>query len=95
MNYSISNTAEFGGMVSGPRIINEQTRAEMKRILEDIRTGTFARRFILENQSGAASFKALRRMHKDHAIEQVGKRLRAMMPWIGAHRLVSQEKEDE
>ena len=95
MNYSISNTAEYGGMVSGPRIINERTRAEMKRILAEIRNGAFARRFILENQSGAASFKALRRIHKEHEIEQVGKRLRAMMPWIGAQRLVSKEEEDE
>lgn len=89
MNYSISNTAEYGGMINGPRIINEQTRAEMKKILAEIRSGQFARSFILENQSGGASFKALRRRQRTHQIERIGEKLRAMMPWIGAEQVVS------
>ena len=94
MNYSISNTAEYGGMANGPRIINEQTRTEMKKILAEIRTGKFARSFILENQSGAAAFKAMRRTQKAHQIEEVGKKLRAMMPWIGAQRVVKREEDN-
>ncbi len=95
MNYSISNTAEYGGMITGPRIINDETRAEMKRILNEIRNGEFARRFMVENQSGAASFKMLRQLQQNHEIEEVGKKLRGMMPWIGAHRLVKQEEKEE
>ncbi len=92
MRYSISNTAEYGDYSRGPRIINEQTRAEMKRILCEVQNGKFAREFILENQSGAAVMKAERRLCAEHPIEQVGARLRAMMPWIKQNKLVDQDK---
>lgn len=92
MRYSISNTAEYGDLTRGPRIITEQTRAEMRRILRDIQTGAFAKEFILENQSGAAHFKALRRIAQNHSIEQVGAQLRSMMPWIKANRIVDKSR---
>jgi len=92
MWYTVSNTAEYGGLTRGPRIVNEQTKAEMKRILEEIQTGKFAREFVLENQAGAPSIKAMRRISQAHQIEQVGERLRAMMPWIQAKRLVDRDK---
>jgi ketol-acid reductoisomerase len=88
MNYSISNTAEFGEYVTGPRIVTEATRAEMRRVLEDIQAGRFTRDWMLENRSGLASFRATRRRLAEHPMEAVGARLRAMMPWIGANRLV-------
>ena len=88
MNYSISNTAEWGEYVSGPRIVTAETKAEMKRVLDDIQTGKFVRDFMLENQSGQAFFKATRRRDAEHGIEEVGARLRAMMPWIGKNKLV-------
>jgi ketol-acid reductoisomerase len=84
MRYSISDTAEYGDMTRGPRIITDETRAEMRRILEDIRSGRFAQEWILENQAGRPVFNALRRKSAEHPIEEVGERLRAMMPWIGA-----------
>lgn len=90
MRYSISNTAEYGDLTRGPRIIDEQTRVEMKRILGEIQSGQFAREFILENQAGAPMLKALRRISREHLIEQVGGRLREMMPWIRAQQLVDQ-----
>ena len=92
MRYSISNTAEYGDFTRGPRIITEQTRQAMKEILKEIQTGRFAKEFILENQSGAASLKAMRRISREHQIEIVGERLRSMMPWIKANKLVDQEK---
>ncbi len=92
MRYSISNTAEYGDMTRGPRIVNAETKAEMRRILAEIQTGEFAREFILENQSGAAKFKALRRIGQQHLIEAVGERLREMMPWIKASKLVDKSK---
>ena len=92
MRYSISNTAEYGDFTRGPRIITEQTRQAMKEILKEIQTGQFAKEFILENQSGAASLKAMRRISREHQIELVGERLRSMMPWIKANKLVDQEK---
>ena len=92
MRYSISNTAEYGDLTRGPRIITEQTRQEMKRILHEIQTGQFAREFILENQAGAPVLKAQRRLSKAHPVEVVGEKLRAMMPWIKAHRLVDTSK---
>jgi ketol-acid reductoisomerase len=82
MRYSISDTAEYGDLTRGPRIINEQVRAEMKKILKEIQSGEFAREWILENQAGRPVLNALRRKEKEHSIEEVGKRLRAMMPWI-------------
>jgi ketol-acid reductoisomerase len=92
MNYSISNTAEYGEYVSGPRVITNETKAEMKRILDDIQTGRFARAWMLENRVNQASFKAMRRRAGEHPIEQVGEKLRAMMPWIGKNRLVDKTR---
>ena len=92
MNYSISNTAEYGEYVTGPRIVTSETKAEMKRVLEDIQSGRFTRDWMLENKAHQSSFKATRRRISEHAIEQVGGRLRAMMPWIGANRLVDKDK---
>jgi ketol-acid reductoisomerase len=92
MRYSISNTAEYGDLTRGPRIITAETKAEMRRILDEIQTGQFAREFILENQAGAPVLKAKRRLSREHPIEVVGERLRAMMPWIKAHRLVDKSK---
>jgi len=92
MRYSISNTAEYGDLTRGPRVITDQTRAEMKRILTEIQNGEFAREFILENQAGAATLKAKRRIGREHAIETVGQRLRDMMPWIKANKIVDREK---
>ncbi len=84
MRYSVSNTAEFGDYTRGPRIITEQTRAEMKKILAEIQNGQFAREWILENKAGAASFKAVRRRNRNHLIEKVGRELRRLMSWIKA-----------
>jgi ketol-acid reductoisomerase len=92
MNYSISNTAEYGEYVTGPRIITDETKAEMKRVLEDIRAGRFTRDWMVENKARQTSFKATRRRNAEHPIEQVGSELRAMMPWIGANRLVDKAK---
>ena len=92
MNYSISNTAEYGEYVTGPRIVTAETKAEMKRVLEDIQSGRFARDWMLENRTNQASFKATRRRMGEHPIEQVGERLRAMMPWIAQNRLVDKAK---
>jgi len=92
MRYSISNTAEYGDFSRGPRIINDATRVEMKKILKEIQTGEFAREFILENRAGTPVMKAQRRLCQEHLIEQVGARLRAMMPWISKDKLVDQEK---
>jgi len=84
MRYSVSNTAEFGDMTRGPRIIDERTRTEMKKILSEIRSGEFAREWILENQAGRPVFKALERMGAEHPIEKVGERLRSMMTWVSS-----------
>src|SRR5271168_3091910 len=92
MNYSVSNTAEYGEYVSGPRIVNDATRAEMKRVLADIQSGRFARDWMLENKVNQASFKAMRRRMGEHPIEQVGERLRAMMPWIAKNALVDRSR---
>jgi ketol-acid reductoisomerase len=92
MNYSISNTAEFGEYMSGPRIVNEATRAEMKRVLKDIQTGAFTSEWIREYKAGMPKFKAIRRNNDALPIEEVGKTLRAMMPWIGANKLVDKER---
>jgi ketol-acid reductoisomerase len=92
MRYSISNTAEYGDLTRGPRVITDETRAEMRRILKEIQTGEFAREFILENQAGAATLKAKRRIGREHPIEQVGERLRDMMPWIKANKIVDRER---
>ena len=92
MWYTVSNTAEYGGLTRGNRIITEETKKEMKRILGEIQTGRFAREFVLENQAGAPTVKAMRRMSQEHPIEAVGERVRALMPWIGANRLVDRTK---
>ena len=82
MRYSISNTAEYGDYVSGPRVITDQTKAEMKQILAEIQSGEFARKWISENRAGAPFFKATRRRERDHGVEQIGRGLRKMMAWI-------------
>jgi ketol-acid reductoisomerase len=87
MRYSVSNTAEFGDYTRGPRIVNAETKAEMKKILEEIQTGQFAREWILENRANAPVFKALRRKERNHPIEEVGRRLRRLMPWIDAKEM--------
>jgi len=92
MDYSISNTAEYGQYVTGPRIITPETKAEMKRVLEDIQSGKFVRDFMLENAVGQPSFKATRRRNAEHQIEEVGGRLRAMMPWITKGKLVDKAR---
>ncbi len=91
MWYSVSNTAEYGGLTRGPRVVTEETKKEMKRILEEIQTGRFAREFVTENQSGAPSIKAMRRISQAHPIEEVGEKLRGMMPWIQENRLVDKD----
>src|SRR5436853_3775587 len=92
MNYSISNTAEYGEYVSGPRIINSETKAEMKRVLDDIQSGKFTRDWMLENRVNQTSFKAMRAKLAQHPIEEVGEKLRAMMPWIKAKALVDKAR---
>jgi ketol-acid reductoisomerase len=92
MDYSISNTAEYGQYVTGPRIITSETKAEMKQVLEDIQSGKFVRDFMTENQVGQPSFKATRRRAAEHQIEEVGARLRAMMPWIAKNKLVDRAR---
>ena len=84
MRYSVSNTAEYGDYTRGPRIINQQTRQEMKKILLEIQTGQFAREWILENKAGAPAFKAQRRLHRNQPLEEVGRQLRRLMSWIDA-----------
>ncbi|MFK7966151.1 MAG: ketol-acid reductoisomerase [Burkholderiaceae bacterium] len=92
MNYSISNNAEFGEYVTGPRLITEETRATMREVLADIQSGEYAKQFILESQSGGATLKSRRRLMSEHQIEVVGEQLRGMMPWIKANRLVDKSK---
>ena len=92
MRYSISNTAEYGDFTRGPRVVTAETKAEMRRILDEIQNGEFAREFILENQANAATLKSRRRNAREHQIEVVGEKLRSMMPWIKDNRLVDQEK---
>ncbi|AWF79885.1 ketol-acid reductoisomerase [Microbulbifer sp. A4B17] len=88
MRYSISNTAEYGDYVTGPRIVTDETKAEMKRVLKDIQTGKFAKDFMLESLAGQPRLKAERRIGSEHGIEQVGAKLRAMMPWIKANKII-------
>ena len=92
MNYSISNTAEWGEYVSGPRIITDETKAEMKRVLADIQSGKFTSEWMQEWHSGAARFKATRRNNDNHQVEEVGAKLRDMMPWIKAGALVDKSR---
>ncbi|MBB4002236.1 MAG: ketol-acid reductoisomerase [Aurantimonas endophytica] len=92
MNYSISNTAEWGEYVTGPRIITAETKAEMKRVLKDIQTGKFTSDWMMENKAGQSRFKGIRRMNDSHQIEEVGEKLRGMMPWIKSNALVDKER---
>ena len=92
MNYSISNNAEYGEYVTGPRIVTEETKKVMKQVLKDIQTGEYAKSFILENRAGAPTLQSRRRLTAEHSIEQVGEKLRAMMPWIKKNRLVDQSR---
>ncbi|MCB5363882.1 ketol-acid reductoisomerase [Pusillimonas sp. CC-YST705] len=92
MNYSISNNAEYGEYVTGPRVVTEETKKVMKDVLKDIQTGEYAKSFILENQAGAPTLQSRRRLNAEHDIEVVGAKLRAMMPWIAANKLVDQSK---
>ncbi len=88
MNYSISNTAEYGEYKTGPRVVTPETKAEMKRVLDDIQKGRFVRDWMLECKAGQPNFKATRRYNDAHQIEEVGAKLRAMMPWIAKNKLV-------
>ncbi len=92
MNYSISNNAEYGEYVTGPEVIGAESRAAMKRALERIQSGEYAKSFILENRAGAPTLQARRRLTSEHEIEKVGEKLRAMMPWIKASRLVDRSR---
>ena len=92
MRYSVSDTAEYGDYVSGPRIITPAVKQEMKQLLNAIRDGSFARKWIGENKSGREEFLAMRKEHADHQMEEVGQRLRSMMPWIAKNRLVDRDK---
>ncbi|HLU76335.1 MAG TPA: ketol-acid reductoisomerase [Burkholderiales bacterium] len=92
MNYSISNNAEYGEYVTGPKIVTEETRQAMRQALKDIQTGEYAKSFILENHAGAPTLLSRRRLTAEHPIEQVGEQLRAMMPWIKKNKLVDQSK---
>jgi ketol-acid reductoisomerase len=87
MRYSVSDTAEYGDYTRGPRIVNDETRAEMRKILREIQSGQFAREWVLENQANRAGFLAMRRVEADHQIEEVGRRLRSMMSWIKPPRM--------
>ena len=92
MNYSISNNAEYGEYVTGPRVINEESRRAMREALANIQSGEYAKQFILEGQTGYPSMTARRRQNAEHGIEVVGEKLRAMMPWITENKIVDQEK---
>ncbi len=92
MNYSISNNAEYGEYVTGPKVVNDQTREIMRQALRDIQTGEYAKSFILENRAGAPTLMSRRRLMAEHPIEVVGEKLRAMMPWIKANKLVDKSR---
>src|SRR5690554_567353 len=92
MNYSISNNAEYGEYVTGPKIVTDETREAMRQALRDIQSGEYAKSFILENRAGAPTLSSRRRLMGEHDIEQVGEKLRAMMPWIKANRLVDKTR---
>jgi ketol-acid reductoisomerase len=92
MNYSISNNAEYGEYVTGPKVVTEETKKAMKQALRDIQTGEYAKSFILENRAGAPTLLSRRRLNAEHPIEVVGEKLRAMMPWIKANKLVDKSR---
>jgi len=92
MRYSVSNTAEYGDLTRGPRVVDARTKEEMKKILREIQTGQFAREFILENRAGKPAFEAMRRLGGEHQVEQVGAALRGLMPWLKEKALVDRSK---
>jgi ketol-acid reductoisomerase len=92
MNYSISNNAEYGEYVTGPKVVNESSRQAMREALKNIQNGDYAKQFILEGRTGYPSMTARRRNTADHSIEVVGAKLRAMMPWIAKNKLVDQSR---
>ena len=92
MNYSISNNAEYGEYVTGPKVIGIESRVAMKEALEKIQSGEYAKQFILENQAGGPSMLSYRRLTANHPIEKIGSQLRAMMPWIASNKLVDKSK---
>ena len=92
MRYSVSNTAEYGDLTRGPKVIDPSVKTRMKEILDDIQSGRFTREWMLECASGQSSFKALRRRAAEHPVEEVGARLRGMMPWIAENALVDKSK---
>ncbi len=92
MRYSVSNTAEYGDLTRGPRLIDDSVKQRMKQVLAEIQKGEFAREFILENRAGRPSFEALRRRGAEHPLEEVGARLRGLMPWLQEKRLVDRSK---
>ncbi len=92
MNYSISNNAEYGEYVTGQKVINEESRAAMREALQNIQNGNYAKRFILEGRTNYPEMTARRRLNAAHPIEVVGERLRAMMPWITANKLVDRSR---
>jgi ketol-acid reductoisomerase len=92
MRYSVSNTAEYGDLTRGPRLIDESVRQRMREVLKEIQSGAFAREFILENRAGKPGFQAMRRIAAEHPMEQVGARLRGLMPWLQEKRLVDRSK---
>jgi len=92
MNYSISNNAEYGEYVTGPKIVTDETKKAMRQVLKDIQTGEYAKSFIIENRAGAPTLQSRRRLTSEHSIEVVGEQLRAMMPWIKKNKLVDQTR---
>jgi ketol-acid reductoisomerase len=92
MNYSISNNAEYGEYYTGPKVVSAQTKDVMRQVLKDIQTGEYAKSFILENRAGAPTLQSRRRLMAEHQIEVVGEKLRAMMPWIKANKLVDKSR---
>ena len=92
MRYSISNTAEYGDYSRGPRLITEETRKEMKKILQEIQSGEFAKEWIAEHRSGQIRFKKMRKIQAEHPIEKVGEKLRTLMPWIAEGKMVDKSK---
>jgi ketol-acid reductoisomerase len=92
MRYTISNTAQYGDVTRGPRVIGPQVKQEMKRILAEIQSGAFAKEWLLESRAGLPTFKALTRLGAEHPLEEVGERLRALMPWLEQGRLVDKAR---
>jgi ketol-acid reductoisomerase len=92
MRYSISNTAQYGDLTRGPRIIDERVKLEMKKVLEEIRSGRFATEWMLENNAEKPTFNALTKNGEEHRLERVGKRLRSLMPWITKNKMVDKSK---